>query len=63
VRDAAFSIVGQCLFYHHCAPVIVRLYPGLTFGAGDVPALTRHITEFSLAGLEALAAGKEWREQ
>jgi AcrR family transcriptional regulator len=56
VRSCGFSVTGQCLFYHNCAPVIARLYPGMTFGRAQVPALAEHITRFSLAGLRTIAA-------
>lgn len=55
VRTCSFSITGQCLFYHHCEPVITRLHPGLTIGREEVPELAAHITRFSLAGLRAIA--------
>lgn len=51
VRSCAFSITGQCLFYHHCEPVISRLHPGLPLGPDQVPKLAEHITRFSLDGL------------
>lgn len=56
VRTCAFSITGQCLFYHHCAPVITRLHPDVAIGRAQVPALAEHVTRFSLAGLRAIAA-------
>jgi len=56
VRDCAFSILGQCLFYHHCEPVIVRLYPGFAVGTDGVPRLAAYITRFSLAGLREVAS-------
>jgi hypothetical protein len=59
VRSCAFSITGQCLFYHHCEPVITRLHPGLIVGRDEVPALAEHITRFSLAGVRAIAAATE----
>jgi AcrR family transcriptional regulator len=55
VRSCCFSIKGQCLFYHHCQPVISRLYPDLPIDRARVPALADHITRFSLAGLRAQA--------
>jgi TetR/AcrR family transcriptional regulator, regulator of cefoperazone and chloramphenicol sensitivity len=55
VRSCCFSIKGQCLFYHHCEPVIARLHPGHPVGRAQVPALAEHITRFSLAGLRAHA--------
>jgi len=53
-RLCGLSIVGQILFYAHCRPVLQRLEPP---GAFDIPELNRladHITEFSLAALDAL---------
>lgn len=55
VRMACLSIVGQCLFYHHCKPVISRLFPDEVFGASDVDRLASHITRFSLAALGVMA--------
>lgn len=55
VRRCAFSITGQCLFYHHCEPVISRLYPGFTVKSSQIPSLARHVTDFSLAALRAWA--------
>ncbi len=51
VRMACLSIVGQCLFYHHCRPVISRLFPDEVFGVAEVDRLADHITRFSLAAL------------
>ncbi len=31
IRLSAMSIVGQCLFYHHCRPVVQRLFPEQKF--------------------------------
>jgi len=59
VRSCAFSVTGQCLFYHHCEPVISRLHPGLLIGREQVPALAAHVTEFSLAGMRAIARRRE----
>jgi AcrR family transcriptional regulator len=55
VRLCGFSIVSQCVFYHHCRPVLTRLYPDQppmdTVGAAQ---LADHITRFSLAALKNL---------
>jgi hypothetical protein len=55
VRLCSFSIVSQCVFYHHCRPVLTRLYPQQppldTLGAAR---LAEHITRFSLAALQHL---------
>jgi len=57
VRLCGFSIVSQCVFYHHCRPVLVRLYPDQppmdTVGAAH---LADHITGFTLAALKNLPA-------
>jgi AcrR family transcriptional regulator len=57
VRLCSFSIVSQCVFYHHCRPVLTRLYPQQppldTLGAAR---LAEHITRFSLAALQHLPA-------
>ncbi len=55
VRLCSFSIVSQCVFYHHCRPVLTRLYPNQppldSLGAAH---LAEHITRFSLAALKNL---------
>jgi TetR/AcrR family transcriptional regulator, regulator of cefoperazone and chloramphenicol sensitivity len=51
VRYAAWSVVGQCLFYFVGKPVILRLHPGQGLEPDDVDAIARHITDFSLAAL------------
>ena len=57
VRLCSFSIVSQCVFYHHCRPVLTRLYPNQppldTLGAAR---LADHITRFSLAAMKNLPA-------
>jgi AcrR family transcriptional regulator len=55
VRLCGMSVVSQVLFYHHCRPVLCRVYPRLSFGPAEVEGLVEHITRFSLAGLRALA--------
>src|SRR3954469_25958549 len=32
-RLCGMSVVSQVLFYHHCRPVVVRLFPGMKFNA------------------------------
>ena len=51
VRLCEMSVVSQCLFYHHCRPVISRLFPGFDFSTAALRRLAAHITQFSLAGL------------
>ena len=60
----AFSIVGQCLFYHFADPVVRNLVSGSEYAAYDVDKLAKHILEFSLSGVcgdHATAATKGGR--
>jgi len=54
VESAAKSIVGQCLFYKHCAPVL-RLLEGRLPDPRDIDALADHIVAFSVAGIRGVA--------
>ena len=53
VRLCVLSIVGQCVFYRHSAPVIARLYPDLV-PAEEIARLADHVTRFSLAAIRGL---------
>jgi hypothetical protein len=55
VRRCVFSIFGQCAFYRHSSEVIRRLHPQLCYDQSEIEAAAKHISEFSLAGLERLA--------
>lgn len=57
VRLCMLSVVSQCTFYHHCRPVLSRLYPKMKLGPQSIQELARHITEFSLAAMNQYAAG------
>lgn len=48
---AAFSIVGQCLFYHFADPVVRNLLTDDQYASLDVEKLAAHITQFSLNSL------------
>ena len=52
---AVASIHGQCLI-HLRSRVAARILPGARKEQFDVEALADHVTEFSLAGLKAMAA-------
>jgi AcrR family transcriptional regulator len=57
VRMCSFSIVSQCVFYHHCRPVLTRLYPDQPpLDAAEAARLADHITRFSLAAMKHLPA-------
>ncbi len=52
LRLTAFSIVGQCLFYHFADPVIRNLLSADDYASFDIERLARHITDFSLASIK-----------
>jgi TetR/AcrR family transcriptional regulator, regulator of cefoperazone and chloramphenicol sensitivity len=58
VEGSAKSVVGQCLFYKHCAPVLERL-EGRRAEVRDVDALADHIVDFSLRGIRGFAAARK----
>ena len=41
----AFSITGQCVFYHHCEPVITRLHPEVAIDREQVHRFTERARE------------------
>ncbi|MEP6663511.1 MAG: CerR family C-terminal domain-containing protein [Verrucomicrobiota bacterium] len=52
------SVVSQCVFYHHCRPVVARLFPEQKFSPDEVEALAEHIAAFSLAAIKQLSKKK-----
>ncbi len=56
ITVAALSVMGQCLFYLFGRPAIERIHPAFIDGPEARAALARHITDFSLAGIERLRA-------
>jgi AcrR family transcriptional regulator len=52
LRLTAFSIVGQCLFYHFADPVIRNLLGPKEYNDLDVEKLANHIGEFSLSAIK-----------
>jgi AcrR family transcriptional regulator len=51
LRLTAFSIVGQCLFYHFADPVIRNLLNDEEYADLEIDKLADHIAAFSLAAL------------
>lgn len=49
----AFSIVGQCLFYHVAGPIIRNLIYESEYSTWNVEKLARHVTKFTLAAIDA----------
>jgi AcrR family transcriptional regulator len=59
VRLCSMSVVSQCVFFHHCHPVVSRLFPkDLPQDAAGIERLADHITRFSLAAMKHLPATK-----
>jgi AcrR family transcriptional regulator len=58
VRLCSFSVVSQCLFYHHCKPVILRLFPLQPFDPAGIARLADHVALFSLAAMKHLPKSK-----
>lgn len=59
IRLCGMSVVSQVLFYHHCRPVVMRMFPDTKFDETAIGQLAEHITEFSLAGIQQQAKGKK----
>jgi AcrR family transcriptional regulator len=55
VRLCCFSVVSQCVFYHHCRTMISRLFPEQRLDASAVEQLAGHIAGFSLAAMKHLS--------
>jgi hypothetical protein len=59
VRLCATSILSQCFTYHSSREIIIRLNTNLRLDTQDIERLAKHITEFSLAGLKAVASAAQ----
>jgi len=58
LRLTAFSIVGQCLFYHFADPVVRNLLTSKEYSELDVTKLVQHILDFSLSSIGRSARGE-----
>jgi AcrR family transcriptional regulator len=56
VERCVYSIVGQGLFYRTTMPALLEMFDVSQYPRGLAAELTDHITDFSLGGLEQLAA-------
>jgi AcrR family transcriptional regulator len=55
VRLCSMSVVSQCVFYHHCRPVVSRLFPKhLPQNVANIERLADYITKFSLSAMKHL---------
>jgi AcrR family transcriptional regulator len=57
-RRCSLSVVSQCVFYHHCQPVVARLFPEQKYDHASIAQLADHIANFSLAALKHLPEAK-----
>src|ERR1700760_4099434 len=58
LRLCSMSVVSQVLFYHHCRPVVMRMFPDMKFDAEGIEEISAHITRFSLVAIREQAARK-----
>jgi len=63
IRWCCFSIVSQCVFYHHCRTMITRLFPEQRLDASAVEPLAGHIARFSLAAMKQLSDSETSRSK
>jgi AcrR family transcriptional regulator len=56
LRRCVFGIVGQVVFYRFAMPALLRMHGWSDYPTTLAPQLAAHITEFSLGGLQRLAA-------
>jgi AcrR family transcriptional regulator len=54
IRRCAASVVGQCLFYKNCRPLLERILPNQGYGPEDRAAIAEHVYQFALSALEAV---------
>jgi AcrR family transcriptional regulator len=57
VQRCAASVVGQCLFYWHCRPMIARLMPHLGYSPENLASIAAHITNFAIKGIQGVREG------
>ena len=55
LRDCSLSVAGQCCFYRHAHEMIRRLFPDHKGTPENIEHLAQHVTNFSLAAIEAYA--------
>ncbi len=57
LRLTAFSIVGQCLFYHFADPVVRNLLSDEQYSELSVSTLAQHVFDFSLNSINQATRG------
>jgi AcrR family transcriptional regulator len=61
VRRVVFSAMGQSLFYRFCMPAVLRMMGRDAYPKGFTASLAEHVAEFSLGGLDRVAAARPGR--
>ncbi|MBI1818222.1 MAG: CerR family C-terminal domain-containing protein [Deltaproteobacteria bacterium] len=56
IERCVHSIMGQALFYRFVMPAMLRVLDRRTYPRGFARTLAKHITQFSLGGIDRLAA-------
>jgi len=56
VRMSTHSVIGQVVHYVHARHVVSRLWPDLELNPERIAQIAAHIADFSLAGLDGIAA-------
>lgn len=59
VQACAISIISQCVYYAFATPIIRRVAPTLTPGAGNLDFLADQVWRFSLGGILGLHPGEK----
>lgn len=59
IRRCVTSVVGQCLFYKNCRPVVERLLPEQGYDEASRAALAEHVIAFSLHAIKGMRAEAE----
>ena len=62
VRRICHSVIGQCLIYRHCMPVM-KLMGTAPSASTSISELADHIASFSLAAIERLGEGRSVKER
>lgn len=63
VRNCCESIVSQCNFFLHAKPIVLKMFPDVSFDRGQIELLAQHITTFSVNALHAMRKEGEGMRQ
>lgn len=63
VQRAVFSTMGQALFYRFCMPGVLRMMGRTAYPKGFAASLAEHVADFSLGGLDRIAAARSGRRR